>query len=414
MSDFDDDLPEAPPAEGVRILGAEEAQAAVEGGPDRAQARRSRRVGAAAPRRPTTCSPRPASRSRPTASRATIPDHRRPAPHRRPAVGDPSGPMPLPHWTEPPTGEVPMIADEPGDEEVWAAAAQPAALPLRRRRLERRVRLRAGRRRPPRRDHRDGRAGRRARGRRRRGVRGRRSQLDASAPARRNRTKPSRRAAHAVPRQPPRRVAVPDHRRRDRRAARDRHAARHAVARRPHHAHHHRRGARRGRDPRVRHRSRRHRGARHRDRRRRRVRALRGLPPGRLPARHPARAAGLPVDGGHRLQPRGTGVPAGHRGGRRLHAVLVPGQGRARPADGQRRGHHLRLLLRRPPRRLRGPAARVPRRRRHGHRPRAVRGELRRRRLLRRHAHGAPPADARRVAQQDARRPRRRHGRVGA
>jgi phosphatidate cytidylyltransferase len=31
--------------------------------------------------------------------------------------------MPLPHWTEPPTGEVPMIADEPGDEEVWAAAA---------------------------------------------------------------------------------------------------------------------------------------------------------------------------------------------------------------------------------------------------------------------------------------------------
>jgi phosphatidate cytidylyltransferase len=30
--------------------------------------------------------------------------------------------MPLPHWTEPPTGEVPMIADEPGDEEVWAAA----------------------------------------------------------------------------------------------------------------------------------------------------------------------------------------------------------------------------------------------------------------------------------------------------
>jgi len=33
--------------------------------------------------------------------------------------------MPLPHWTEPPTGEVPMIADEPGDEEVWAAANEP-------------------------------------------------------------------------------------------------------------------------------------------------------------------------------------------------------------------------------------------------------------------------------------------------
>src|SRR5262245_48650137 len=33
--------------------------------------------------------------------------------------------MPLPHWTEPPTGEVPMIADEPGDEEVWAASNPP-------------------------------------------------------------------------------------------------------------------------------------------------------------------------------------------------------------------------------------------------------------------------------------------------
>ena len=31
MPEFEDDLPEAPPAEGVRILGAEEAQAAVEG-----------------------------------------------------------------------------------------------------------------------------------------------------------------------------------------------------------------------------------------------------------------------------------------------------------------------------------------------------------------------------------------------
>ena len=37
MPEFDDDRPEAPPAEGVRILGAEEAQAAVDGGPDRAR-----------------------------------------------------------------------------------------------------------------------------------------------------------------------------------------------------------------------------------------------------------------------------------------------------------------------------------------------------------------------------------------
>ncbi len=37
MPEFDDERPEPPPAEGVRILGAEEAQAAVEGGPDRAR-----------------------------------------------------------------------------------------------------------------------------------------------------------------------------------------------------------------------------------------------------------------------------------------------------------------------------------------------------------------------------------------
>src|SRR5436190_23266782 len=37
VPEFDDDRADAPPAEGVRILGAEEAQAAVEGGPDRAR-----------------------------------------------------------------------------------------------------------------------------------------------------------------------------------------------------------------------------------------------------------------------------------------------------------------------------------------------------------------------------------------
>ena len=37
--------------------------------------------------------------------------------------------MPLPHWTEPPTGEVPMIADEPGDEEVWARRGNEPRLP---------------------------------------------------------------------------------------------------------------------------------------------------------------------------------------------------------------------------------------------------------------------------------------------
>src|SRR5829696_8955000 len=71
---------------------------------------RSRRVGVAAPRLPTTCSPQPGSHCLPIGSPAT-------------PLGEGSGPMPLPHWTEPATGEVPMIADEPGDEEAWAAAS---------------------------------------------------------------------------------------------------------------------------------------------------------------------------------------------------------------------------------------------------------------------------------------------------
>ena len=116
MPDFDDDRPESPPAEGVRILGAEEAQAAVEGVPERPRAEEPH-APPARRRRPRTCSPRPGSRCRPTGSRATCP-----APTARPAppppagrtTGERSGPMPLPHWTEPPTGEVPMIADEPG------------------------------------------------------------------------------------------------------------------------------------------------------------------------------------------------------------------------------------------------------------------------------------------------------------
>ena len=61
-SEHDDERPEAPPAEGVRILGAEEAQAAVEGGPDRRHARGAAAPASPRPRRPTTSSPRPASR----------------------------------------------------------------------------------------------------------------------------------------------------------------------------------------------------------------------------------------------------------------------------------------------------------------------------------------------------------------
>ena len=56
----------------------------------------------------------------------------------------------------------------------------------------------------------------------------------------------------------------------------------------------------------------------------------------------------------------------------------------ARP-DGELCRHHARLLLRGRARRLRRPPARLPRRRRDDHRPRHLRGRLRRRRLPRRH-----------------------------
>jgi phosphatidate cytidylyltransferase len=123
VSEFDDDLPEAPPAEGVRILGAEEAQAAVDGGPDRAMPEEP-------PRRRRRSTPpenvQPAARFPLPADRLPGDDPGPPVrPTPPPPVGEASGPMPLPHWTEPPTGEVPMIADEPGDEEVWAAANEP-------------------------------------------------------------------------------------------------------------------------------------------------------------------------------------------------------------------------------------------------------------------------------------------------
>jgi phosphatidate cytidylyltransferase len=121
VPEFEDDLPEAPPAEGVRILGAEEAQAAVEGGPDRTRPeeppRRRRRSAPPEDVQPAARFPLPADRLPGDEPGPSV----RPAP--APPVGEGSGPMPLPHWTEPPTGEVPMIADEPGDEEVWAAAS---------------------------------------------------------------------------------------------------------------------------------------------------------------------------------------------------------------------------------------------------------------------------------------------------
>ena len=297
MPEFDDERPESPPAEGVRILGAEEAQAAVEARPRPADARGAPRRRRAAPAPPDDVQPaarfplpgRSAPRRRP---RTVAPSH--PGPTAGPGAGEPSGPMPLPHWTEPPTGEVPMIADEPGDEEVWAAAgSQP------------RFRSDAGdwgegdfgarRRRPARRDDRDGRAGRRSRRRRRRGVRRPGRGPARAGPAHAHERRAGARAGSAAAAAG---VAVPDHRRRDRRATRRRRSSRssrRATTSRP-------ASSPAPSSPRSRllafvDRPRRHRGARHGDRRRRRVRALRGLPARRLPARDPARAAGLAVAG---------------------------------------------------------------------------------------------------------------------
>ncbi len=408
MPEFDDDRPEAPPAEGVRILGAEEAQAAVDGGPDRPEAR-----GAAA-----SATPLGAARRR--AARGPIPAARRPTPGRRSRTAGAArarrrrsvrdrGAMPLPHWTEPATGEVPMIADEPGDEEVWAAASN-----------EPRFRSDAG-------DYGDSDFAL--------GDDGLHDETTAmgalvdvpeidddeefaaqvaarrAAPARRSRTKPARSrrgaAAAAAGSQFP--------------TIEDETDAPHVTA-----------------TPRV--------TPSGDDLTTRIITgavlaavALLAFVIGRAGTTvlvtvivaaatfelfEGFRRAGfqpatlLALLGSvsmvrHRLQPRRTGVPARHRSGRRLHVVLVPVQGRARPADGQRRGHDLRVHLRRRPRRVRRPAARVPRRCRHDHRARAVRGELRRRRLLRRLAARAPTAHARRLAEQDPRGPGRRHGRVG-
>jgi phosphatidate cytidylyltransferase len=119
VSQFDDDeRPEPPPSEGVRIIGAEEAQSAVESGPERPPEK---------PRR------RPAPPDVQPAARFPLPGDQlpenlqteRPAPAPAPGpLTDPGASAPLPHWTEPPTGEVPMIGDDL-DDDLWATGPQP-------------------------------------------------------------------------------------------------------------------------------------------------------------------------------------------------------------------------------------------------------------------------------------------------
>jgi phosphatidate cytidylyltransferase len=141
--DEQDDQELAPPrpAEGVRIIGAEEAAAAIE-------------AGQVAPRRPedapkfgdvpeAPAGPRPALRfPQPDSSEPTDvvkPPIVRPRPgdegygRDRFSTGPSSGSTPeMPHWSEPPTGEVPQILGDGGDPEdagedlgAWSALARP-------------------------------------------------------------------------------------------------------------------------------------------------------------------------------------------------------------------------------------------------------------------------------------------------
>ena len=324
----------------------------------------------------------------------------RPVPAPEPTAtptGDTTGSLQLPHWTEPPTGEVPQLGGEVAelsdddDDDLWSGVSEPrfrsdvgdyagsgfgddplhddttalgalvdmpeiddeeefAAEVAARRAPGRRGRTRGARTAPPPRQRRAtrSRGGRRVR---RWGLRpGRRHGTD-SEPA----------------------------------APRDDH-------RRHHHAHRHRTDPRGRRAARVRDRPCGHRRARHGHRRGGGDGALRRPAPRRVPARHPDRAARVTRDGRDRVQLRRARVPARRRDRARVHALLVPREGRARETHGERRRHPARVHLHRCARRVRGAPARVSRRHRHAHRPRHVRGRLRHRRLPRRLPHGSPRA----------------------
>ena len=114
MTDRDDqERPPGTPAEGVRILGAEEARAAVQ----------QQRGDASAPGDEAG---EPADRFPDEGPTWSAEDRDRAAAGGDEAAEPPSGEVPpLPHWTEPPTGAVPAIfADDEGDGddlEVWAS-----------------------------------------------------------------------------------------------------------------------------------------------------------------------------------------------------------------------------------------------------------------------------------------------------
>ena len=114
-----------PPSEGVRIIGAEEAAEALERG-DVAQRRSGDqpRYGDR-PDTPQSDGPRPILRF-PLGSSSDPRDIERPAVASTDPVSEPvSEPVELPHWTEPPTGQVPQILpDQPGAEsDDWTSFA---------------------------------------------------------------------------------------------------------------------------------------------------------------------------------------------------------------------------------------------------------------------------------------------------
>lgn len=129
--DRDDEFtqPPRPPGEGIRIIGAEEAAAALEAG--QAQGRKPSNAPRFGDVPPVPAGPRPAIRfplgageaeglDNPVGVGGTRLDPERPEPGSEPVVGVPE----LPHWTEPPTGEVPAIlsgaaAGGQDDEASW-------------------------------------------------------------------------------------------------------------------------------------------------------------------------------------------------------------------------------------------------------------------------------------------------------
>ena len=123
-----DDRPAADGAEGVRIIGADEAAEAIERGevaPRRADD--EPRFGDRPPAPPD--GPRPALRFPLDADADPTHIERPPV---EPAPDPVTGPVSLPHWTEPPTGEVPAVLigedqpflqDDEDDLEVWSSFA---------------------------------------------------------------------------------------------------------------------------------------------------------------------------------------------------------------------------------------------------------------------------------------------------